>query len=105
MGSWVRIPDLIKHLYTHGQYEFVFEPLYLALTAEAYTAESKERAENLKENAREFLHHCEARRTEEIQRARAVLPALTWNAVIDTTDRALLSGRLDWLAKDGASRC
>ncbi|KAH9947362.1 Cullin-domain-containing protein [Amylocystis lapponica] len=94
------VPDLIRHLYDHGQYTRLFEPLYIELTNKYYTAESTERVEKLKETAQEFLHHCQSRRDEEIQRAEICLPQASWAAVVDTTDKSLLTGRLEWLAKD-----
>ncbi|OBZ79494.1 Cullin-4 [Grifola frondosa] len=94
------IPILIDHLITHGQYTVLFETHFIDLTHSFYTEESTARAEALKDNARGFLSHCEARRTEEIQRAKDALPQQSWSVVIDTTDRALLKGRLDWLAKE-----
>ncbi|GBE81488.1 hypothetical protein SCP_0312170 [Sparassis crispa] len=94
------IPALIKHLQNHCQYEGQFESYYINLTREFYTQESAEYAKRLKDSARGFLKHCEARRTEELKRAQDLLPEETWNQAVDTTDRALLTNRLDWLAKD-----
>lgn len=61
-----------------------------------------QRFESLRADAREFLKHCEVRRTEEKVRAKAVLPEASWEAIVQATDRALLTGRLEWLAQDGA---
>lgn len=97
------MPQLVKHLTNHDQYLSIFESYFLEITQTFYEAESVERYESLRADAREFLKHCEARRTEEKERARAVLPEASWEAVVQATDRALLTGRLDWLAKDGAS--
>lgn len=95
------IPALIRHLSNHGRYTGIFESYYVDLTHEFYTEESTERAEALRSNAQDFLQHCTKRRLEEQQRAKDVLPESSCASVMDTTDKALLTGRLDWLAKDG----
>ncbi|KZT09051.1 Cullin-4B [Laetiporus sulphureus 93-53] len=95
-----QILKLIRHLFVHGQYHAVFESFYISLTRSFYAAESAERAEALKGNAQKFLKHCEHRRQEEDQRARDVLPESSRGEIIDVTDKALLSSRLVWLAKD-----
>ncbi|OSX68038.1 hypothetical protein POSPLADRAFT_1064405 [Postia placenta MAD-698-R-SB12] len=94
------IPALIRHLSNHGRYTGIFESYYVDLTHEFYTEESTERAEALRSNAQDFLQHCTKRRLEEQQRAKDVLPESSCASVMDTTDKALLTGRLDWLAKD-----
>ncbi|KZT68852.1 Cullin-domain-containing protein [Daedalea quercina L-15889] len=98
------IPALVRHLSNHDQYLPVFESYFLAITQIFYEAESTERAERLSGDAREFLKHCEVRRTEEEQRAKALLPESSWHDIVQTTDKALLTGRLDWLAKDALGR-
>lgn len=97
------IPQLVKHLANHGQYLPIFGSYYLDITQSFYEVESAERYESLRADAREFLKHCEVRRIEEKERAKAMLPEASLEAVIQATDRALLTGRLDWLAKDGTS--
>lgn len=79
----------------------MFETFYMNVAQSFYTAESIECTGVFRNNAREFLKHCETRRTEELRRAQDLLPESSWSEVIDTTDKALLTGRLDWLAKDG----
>lgn len=95
------IPELIKHLQLHSQYQRLFESYYINLTREFYTQESAECAESLKSNARDFLEHCRARQIEERKRAQELLPEDSVPDVVDTTNRAMLVGRLDWLASDG----
>ncbi|KAH9920321.1 Cullin-4B [Fomitopsis serialis] len=98
------IPALVRHLSSHNQYLPIFESFLLDITKPYYEAESAERAEVLRGDARDFLKHCEARRKEEEQRAKAVLPESSCQEIVHTTDKALLTGRLDWLAKDALSR-
>lgn len=94
------ITALIARLVHHAHYTTAFETYYLDLTTSFYTAESTHQAESL--TAEKFLVHCQARRDEEMERAKAVMPEKSWEGVMDKTDRALLGGRLEWLVKDGA---
>lgn len=98
------ILPLVRHLSNHHQYLPILETFILETTKTFYETESVERYDSLRADAREFLKHCEVRRTEEKERAKAVLPEASWDAIVQTTDRALLTGRLDWLAQDGASK-
>ncbi|KAI0727582.1 Cullin-4B [Fomitopsis betulina] len=97
------IPPLVRHLCTHQQY-LPIETFILEITNTFYEAESVQRFESLRADAREFLKHCEVRRTEEKVRAKAVLPEASWEAIVQATDRALLTGRLEWLAQDALRR-
>ncbi|KAH9836648.1 Cullin-domain-containing protein [Rhodofomes roseus] len=98
------IPALVRHLSNHRQYTPIFEDFVLDITKTYYEAESTERTEALRGDARDFLKHCEARCREEDQRAKAVLPESSLHEILKTTDKALLTGRLDWLAKDALGR-
>ncbi|KAI0785913.1 Cullin family-domain-containing protein [Abortiporus biennis] len=89
------IPKLISRLQKHGQYIDIFETFYLKSTLSFYTAESEECEKTL--TAKEFLKRCEERRSEEAARAKDVLPQSSWGAIKEVTDKALLSGRLEWL--------
>lgn len=71
----------------------------MKLTHAFYINESTEFVQKAKNTATDFLHHCDVRRTEEQKRVEDILPNFIKQEVLDTTDRALLSGRLDWLSK------
>ena len=95
------ISKLISRLLHHKQYERIFEQFYLKVTREFYITESKQLRETL--GAQPFIMRCEQRDTQERQRCEAMLPARSWVIVQDTALKALLDGRLDWLAKNGTS--
>ena len=94
------IRTLISHLSTHSQYVSIFETYYLDLTKSFYAAESLKY--EVKGKARKFLSHCMLRESEEDARAAYVLPEQSRVAVNETTEQALLDGRLVWLAEEGS---
>ncbi|PCH33173.1 Cullin-domain-containing protein [Wolfiporia cocos MD-104 SS10] len=94
------IPALIRQLKSHGQYVPAFETFYIGLTRSFYTAESAELAVTLKDKAEDFLQHCGKRCSEEDQRVQDLLPEASRAEVLGTTKRALLLGRLEWLAQN-----
>ena len=95
------IPALISHLVRYGQYDDQFKSIFLDHTRDYYSAESVHYSELFEKDAQKFLAHCSARREEERLRASAVLPHWTQLEVIDATDKALLTNRLEWLAQNG----
>ncbi|OJT08512.1 Cullin-4 [Trametes pubescens] len=95
------LPRLVQHMRAHALYTDVVESTYLTLTHDFYTAESSTLAAAGTLSAKDFLVHAQGRSTEERERAQEVLLAESVAPVQDMTDRALMAGRLDWLAKDG----
>lgn len=95
------LPRLVQHMRAHALYTDVVESTYLTLTHAFYTAESSTLAAAGTLSAKDFLVHAQGRSTEERERAQEVLLAESVAPVQDMTDRALMAGRLDWLAKDG----
>ncbi|KAJ3485804.1 hypothetical protein NLI96_g4680 [Meripilus lineatus] len=93
------LPKFIARLQHHGQYDEIFESYLVSVTFDFYSSESTDLSKSL--TAQDFLLHCEGRRNEEIRRAKDVMPRSSWLVIQGTTDRALLSGRLEWLVKDG----
>lgn len=94
--------QLIGHLQTHDSYQARFENYYLELIAEHYSAESDRLSSAADKDASAFLLHCTSRIDEEVARSREILPKSSWGAVLEATERALLSDRLHWLAEEGA---
>ncbi|KAI0809184.1 Cullin [Irpex lacteus] len=92
------VTRLVNRLIHHDQYEVVFEWYYLKITTEFYKAESQRLRDTL--SAAEFMQRCEKRDIQEQKRSMDILPPRTWDAVQDATHRALLSDRLDWIAKE-----
>ncbi|KAL1952365.1 hypothetical protein VTO73DRAFT_1514 [Trametes versicolor] len=95
------LPRLVQHLHAHALYTDVVESTYLTLTHAFYTTESNTLAAAGTLSAKDFLVHAQGRSTEERERAQEVLLPESVAPVQDMTDRALMAGRLDWLAKDG----
>ena len=91
----------MRHLRAYTLYADLIELTYLNLTQTFYTNESSTLVERGDVPADEFLNKVDQRIHEEEERARAVLVESSINAVKDTTRSALLTGRLQWLAKDG----
>ena len=86
---------------SQGLYEDIVQSTYIANTHAFYTKESDKLASNNSMSAKDFLAHAQARSKEELERAQEVLLPESVAIVHDTTDNALLAGRLQWLAKDG----
>lgn len=95
------LPRLVQHMRAHALYTDVVESTYLTLTHDFYTKESSTLAAAGTLSAKDFLVHAQGRSTEERERAQEVLLNESVAPVQDLTDRALMAGRLDWLAKDG----
>ncbi|KXN88059.1 hypothetical protein AN958_07791 [Leucoagaricus sp. SymC.cos] len=91
------IPLLIGHLVNHSQYS-KFEKYYVDITREYYTTESERLAEEQQKDPQAFFRHVQSRLEEEQQRSKEVLPVGSWSLLRETTERALWSGRLEWLA-------
>lgn len=96
-----KVAQLIGHLQTHDSYQARFENYYLELIAEHYSAESDRLSSAADKDASAFLLHCTSRIDEEVARSREILPKSSWGAVLEATERALLSDRLHWLAEEG----
>lgn len=91
------VKNLVKHLITHSQYS-VFEENYLEVTRNFYTEESIKLAEKMQDEPKEFFKHCKLRIDEEDARSRTVLPVGSWSIVREVTEKAIWSGRLEWLS-------
>ncbi|TFK38770.1 Cullin-4B [Crucibulum laeve] len=94
-----RIKLLIKHLLTHQQYSPI-EEYYLEITRAFYMAESNERAKNMKNDPKGFYQFVSRRIKQEDARCKDVLPVGSWVLVRKVTEKALWTGRLEWLANE-----
>ena len=79
-----------------------FEEYYLNITSEFYVAESTKLAVSLVGDPKGFFKHAYQRIEEENQRSQDVLLIGSWSLVRETTERALWTGRLEWLATGSA---
>lgn len=95
------ISQLVRHMRSFGLYTDMIELTYLNLTQTFYTKESADLVQGGKKPATDFLSHVQTRIQEEDGRAQEVLSDVSVALVRDTTRTALLSNRLQWLAKDG----
>ncbi|KAH9927422.1 Cullin-4B [Epithele typhae] len=93
------LPQLVRHMLAYGLYADMIQSTYLTLTHTFYTAESA-KLHGDETPANKFFEHVEQRGEEEETRAREVLVESAVAPVRDTTDSALLTNRLQWLAKD-----
>ncbi|KAJ7275413.1 Cullin-4B [Mycena haematopus] len=94
------IPSLISHLCTHHQYS-VFEEFYRDVTWQYYERKSAELAEGaLKDNPKEFFDEIQKLIAEEVQRSKNLLPVGSWSIIRDATVKALLGGRMNWIAEN-----
>jgi cullin-4 len=69
-----------------------------------FSTESRCKIEVEGVSAQEFLSHSKERGDEEEGRARDVMLHGTVSLVKDASIRALFEGKLEWMAKEGASR-
>lgn len=92
------IQELINHLLTYKQYS-AFEEFYTTMTRSFYMAESAEQAEALKNDPKEFFRRGKARINGEIFRSKAILPVTAWTLVREVTEKAIWSGRMEWLSE------
>lgn len=88
----------------HNKYVDIYENSFVEMTRDFYSEESTQLAESMKQDARAFLKHCMQRLEEELLRSKALLPPGSWALLQTTTERALLTGRLEWIAKDSRSK-
>ncbi|THV00861.1 Cullin-domain-containing protein [Dendrothele bispora CBS 962.96] len=91
---------LFNHFMVHGQYS-AFEEHYIALTRSFYTDESSRLAAKdgpLKGDPSDFFKHVRNRIDVEMQRTKQVFAPASWDVIRETTEQALLDGRLEWLA-------
>ncbi|KAF7367229.1 CULLIN-2 domain-containing protein [Mycena sanguinolenta] len=92
------IPSLISHLYTHHQYS-AFEEFYREVTWQYYERKSSELAEGVfQNNPKEFFNEIQKLIEEEVQRSKLLLPVGSWSIIRDATVKALLGGRMNWIA-------
>ncbi|KAF5335225.1 hypothetical protein D9758_014773 [Tetrapyrgos nigripes] len=89
------ISALFNHLMVHSQYS-AFEEHYIALTRSFYADESQRLAGE--GDAERFFQHVQNRIQDEVQRATEVFSPTSWSIIRETTEQALLDGRLEWLA-------
>ncbi|KAJ6519453.1 Cullin-4B [Mycena sanguinolenta] len=94
-----KIPSLISHLYTHHQYS-VFEEFYRDVTWQYYERKSSELTEVYKNNPKEFFNEIQKLIEDEVQRSQVLLPAGSWSIIRDATVKALLGGRMNWIAEN-----
>ncbi|TFK28425.1 Cullin-4B [Coprinopsis marcescibilis] len=92
-----QIRELVKFLILHKQYT-VFEEYYLEITQLYYEKESKGNAEVMKDDPKAFFYRVEGRVMQEGRRSEDLLPIGSWSIVAETTERALLKDRAEWLA-------
>lgn len=94
------VKQLVRHIYSFGLYDDVIESTYLNLTHAYYTKESNDLVAN-GVTAANFLNKHDERVQQESVRAADVLLDRSFASVKDTAQGALVTGRLQWLAKDG----
>ncbi|KAI0700482.1 Cullin-domain-containing protein [Cytidiella melzeri] len=92
------IAKLVSRLEHHNQYQSVFEDFYLKVTHEFYTEESQKLRDSV--GASQFVTRCKERDIQEQSRYTAMLLPISWDKVKDTTRRAQLLKRLDWIAAE-----
>ncbi|EAU93657.2 Cullin-4B [Coprinopsis cinerea okayama7 len=92
-----QIAELIKYLINHNQYR-TFEEHYLEVTQFYYRRESKAKVESMRDNPKGFFNLIESRIKQEIERSRELLQVGTWSIALETTETALLDGRVDFLS-------
>ncbi|KAJ7042628.1 Cullin family-domain-containing protein [Mycena alexandri] len=90
-------PSLISHLYTHQQYS-VFEEFYRDITWRHYEEESRAAAE--KKSPKDFFEHVQGLLSDEVDRSIELLAAGSWGIIRDATLKALLTGRMKWIAEN-----
>ncbi|KAI0762521.1 Cullin-domain-containing protein [Fomes fomentarius] len=93
------VKQLVRHIYSFGLYDDVIESTYLNLTHAYYTKESNDLVAN-GVTAANFLNKHDERVKQESERAADVLLDRSFASVKDTAQGALVTGRLQWLAKD-----
>jgi len=94
------IRALFNHLMVHGQYS-VFQEHYLALTRSFYANQSSLFASKegpLGGDPQGFFEYVKASIEDEVQRTRHTFAPISWSDIRETTEQALLDGKLDWLA-------
>ncbi|KAK7469322.1 hypothetical protein VKT23_003803 [Stygiomarasmius scandens] len=94
------IRALFNHLMVHGQYS-VFQEHYLALTRSFYANQSSLFASKegpLGGDPQGFFEYVKASIEDEVQRTRHAFAPISWSDIRETTEQALLDGKLDWLA-------
>ncbi len=94
------IGNVVSHLTTHHKY-MSFEIHYLEFTKEFYLNELGENAASIK-NAKEFFQKLDQRVEYEVALSQEVLCVSSWSVVRETTEKALMEGRGELLANDGA---
>ncbi|KAF8879952.1 Cullin-4B [Infundibulicybe gibba] len=92
-----QIPLFLGHILAHKQYS-AFEEYYVKITQDFYTNESAKSAESMKNNPMAFFKHAHLRIEEEIQRSKTLFPVGSWAIIRETTERALWTGRVQWLS-------
>ncbi|KAG9223485.1 hypothetical protein CCMSSC00406_0006977 [Pleurotus cornucopiae] len=92
------ISNVVSHLTTHHEYASL-EIHYLEFTKEFYLNESREQAASIK-NAKEFFKQVDRRIDYEVALCKEVLCVSSWSVVRETTERALMEGRGEWLANE-----
>ncbi|KAJ7785913.1 Cullin-4B [Mycena metata] len=90
-------PSLISHLYTHQQYS-VFEEFYRDITWRHYEEESRVAAET--KSPKDFFEHVQGLLSDEVDRLTELLLAGSWGIIRDATLKALLTGRMKWIAEN-----
>ncbi|KAI0757463.1 Cullin-4B [Daedaleopsis nitida] len=93
------LPQVVRYLRAYGLYDDIVEYTYIDLTHAFYTKESAQLVDQ-NVTADDFLRRLDERLKEEGERAQEVLLDRSVTVVKDTTLKALVTGRLPWLAKD-----
>ncbi|KAK2464856.1 hypothetical protein APHAL10511_002932 [Amanita phalloides] len=92
-----KIPLLITQLLAYQQYP-AFEEHYIDVTRDFYIKESERLSQTMKDDAIGFFRHTRLRLEEEVKRAKMILPVCSWSLVRKTTEQALWTDRVDWMA-------
>jgi len=96
------VAKLLAHLQVHGEYPR-FEVMYQEITQFYYTGESKNKADELKDQPERFLKHVIMRIESEVERSKDIFPAMSWKLIQETTEQSLMKDRAEWLATQGTT--
>ncbi|KAF7306598.1 CULLIN-2 domain-containing protein [Mycena indigotica] len=93
-----RIPALIGHLRTHKQFSS-FEIRYRDAAWDFYEKDSEEFRKKHKDEPKLFFEHVRTQLKNEVDRSEKLLPLGSWNMVREAALKAMLSGKMVWIAE------
>ncbi|KAG7090502.1 hypothetical protein E1B28_009615 [Marasmius oreades] len=97
------ITKLFNYLNLHGQYPR-FENMYLASTEAYYKAESKTKADELRDFPDQFMKHALTSIDMEVERTKEIFLPMSWSGIKEVTERSLMEERTQWLAETAVTQ-